>query len=284
MTYKNGAPSSDSVNLGSNPSSPATTNIDVSGVSCNFDHLEQPEISEQKRTAGRTKVGTARRSELPDLDRLREVLDYDADTGVFTWRVRLSPNGNPGTRAGTIKVDGYRRIGIDGVQHAEHRLAWLYHYGTEPPPILDHLNTLKDDNRIANLRPATMSQNAMNRNARSRFKGVKFQYGRYHASIRPGGAGKRLYLGSFATAEEAYAAYSTKAAELHGNFRRLQMSTFETRQQLRAWAHGKPDAIRNHVSIMCQHLWMLDRYKSPTMRGVVARGMEHLHALKLAAQ
>jgi hypothetical protein len=219
---------------------------------------------------------------LPDIDRLREVLDYDADTGIFTWRVRLSPKGHPGTRAGTVKVDGYRKIGIDGVQHAEHRLAWLYHYGTEPPPVLDHLNTLKDDNRIANLRPATMSQNAMNRNPRTRYKGVKFQAGRHHASIRPGNAGERLYLGSFATAEEAYAAYSTKAAELHGKFRRLQMSTFETRQQLRAWARGKPDAIRNHVSIMCQHLWMLDRYKSPTMRGIVARGMEHLHALKIA--
>jgi hypothetical protein len=104
---------------------------------------------------------------LPDADRLREVLDYDADTGIFTWRVRLSPKGHPGTRAGSVKPDGYRKIGIDGVQHSEHRLAWLYHYGTEPPPFLDHRNTLKDDNRIANLRPATMSQNAMNRNSRT---------------------------------------------------------------------------------------------------------------------
>lgn len=240
--------------------------------------------------SGTAQIGSNRRasqgekSRLPDVDRLREVLDYDADTGIFTWLIALSPNGQPGTRAGSLKVDGYRKIGIDGIQHSEHRLAWLYHYGVEPPPFLDHRNTLKDDNRIANLRPATSSQNAMNRNPRQRFKGVRFQAGRYHASIRPGGAGERLYLGSFATAEGAHAAYCNKAAELHGEFRRLQMSTFETRQQLRAWAREKPDAIRNHVSIMCEHLWMLDKYKSSTMRGLVARGMEHLHALKHAAQ
>jgi hypothetical protein len=58
MTYRNGVTSSDSVNLGSNPSSPATRNTDVSGVSFNFDHLEQPELSEQKRTIGRTISGT----------------------------------------------------------------------------------------------------------------------------------------------------------------------------------------------------------------------------------
>jgi hypothetical protein len=220
---------------------------------------------------------------LPDVDRVREVLDYDPDTGIFTWRVRLSPNGHPGTRAGSVKVDGYRKIGIDGAQHAEHRLAWLYHYGTQPPPVLDHKNTLKADNRIANLREATMSQNAMNRNSRSAHKGVRFQAGRYHASIRTGKAGERIYLGSFATAEEAYTAYHNKAAELHGEFMRLKMSTFETRQQLRAWSADKPEPIRNHVWVLCVQLWTLQRHNTPIMRDVVARSMERLHELKRAA-
>lgn len=184
---------------------------------------------------------------LPSLERLREVLRYEADTGVFTWRVQLSPNGLVGARAGTLKVDGYRKIGIDGAQHAEHRLAWLYHYGTPPAGPIDHANTLKFDNRIANLREATHSQNAFNRNARTEFKGVKFQAGRYHASIRTGKAGERLYLGSFATPEAAHAAYRAEAIEFHGDFMRINMTTFETRHQLRAWAKDKPAHPLRHL-------------------------------------
>lgn len=218
-----------------------------------------------------------------DLTRLRSVLNYDPDTGVFTWRVQLSPLGLVGTRAGTVKVDGYRKIGIDGVQHSEHHLAWLYHYGVPPAGQIDHANTLKFDNRIANLRQATMSQNAMNRNSRTQFKGVKFQAGRYHARIRTGKAGERLYLGSFATAEEASASYRSKAAELHGEFMRINMTTFETRQQLRAWAKDKPEPIRNHVWVLCSQLKTLDGSNTPLVRAMVAGSMEHLHTLKSAA-
>lgn len=217
---------------------------------------------------------------LPTLERLREVLHYDPDTGIFTWRVRLSPRGNPGTRAGMVKTDGHRKIGIDGVQHFEHRLAWLYHYGVPPTGDLDHKNTVKFDNRIGNLRPATAVQNAFNRNPRTRFKGVKFQRGRYHASIRTGGkTGKRLYLGGFATAEEAHAAYCSKAVELHGEFMRVKMTTFETRQQLRALAAGKPEAVRNQARTLCGLFWVLDGCNTPAVRKVVASSMERLHDL-----
>jgi hypothetical protein len=217
---------------------------------------------------------------LLDPDRLHEVLSYDPDTGVFRWRVRLSPRGGPGERAGALTAQGYRRIGIDGVQYFEHQLAWLMHYGE--PATIDHKNLIKNDNRIANLRPATSSQNAMNRAARTPFKGVKFQYGRYHASIRTGKAGERLYLGSFATGEEAHAAYRNKAVELHGEFMRIKMNTFETRQQLHAWATDKPEPVRNHVWVLCAQLWTLDKHDTPIMRGIVAKSMERLHELKAA--
>jgi hypothetical protein len=214
---------------------------------------------------------------LPTLARLREVLHYDPATGIFTWRVALSPRGPVGTRAGTVKSDGYRKIGIDGKTYGEHRLAWLYHYGVEPAGPIDHRNTLKFDNRIANLREVTSSQNATNRNPRTKFKGVRFQAGRYHASIRTGD-GQRPYLGSFATAEGAFAAYCRKAEEFHGEYRRTRMSTFETRQQLRVIAASKSDKAQNQIGILCQQLRILESHNTPAVRDVIALSMNRLRA------
>jgi hypothetical protein len=226
---------------------------------------------ETKRDFGRVaKIGRL------SLARLREVLSYDPHTGIFKWRIRLSPNAMPGTVAGNMISQGHWRIRIDGQTYYAHQLAWLYHYGVPPSGLLDHKNTLMFDNRIANLRPATSSQNAMNRNPRTRFKGVKFQYGRYHASIRSGN-NERPYLGSFATAEEAHAAYCAKASELHGDFMRIRMSTFETRQQLRAWAKDKPEEMKNRVWVACANLYLYDRGdNTPLCRKLLAGNMQRL--------
>lgn len=162
-----------------------------------------------------------------DLDRLQEVLDYDPETGVLLWRVRLSPRGNPGTPAGYVGTHGYRFVGIDGVRYLAHHLAWFHFYGV-PPDEIDHKNTKRDDNWIDNLREATSVQNARNRNRSSAnttgFKGVaRFNhYGnraKYRSSIRF--EGKRIFLGLFHTPEEAYEAYCKKVRELHGEFGRV---------------------------------------------------------------
>ncbi len=170
---------------------------------------------------------TDRNIEAMNLDRLREVLDYNPETGALTWRFRLSPNCKLGEPAGKIGINGYRKIRIDGTIYTASHLAWFHFHGTPPAGLLDHKNLDKADDRIENLREATASQNCMNqpRNARNTtgFKGVsvynkQYTTAKFRSSIRHNG--KRIFLGLFHTAEAANEAYCKAAAELHGEFAR----------------------------------------------------------------
>jgi hypothetical protein len=155
--------------------------------------------------------------------RLREVLSYDPETGAFTWLVSTARHRRIGDVAGCVK-DGYRQIGIDGRRYRAHRLAWLWMTGEWPSAEIDHINGDPADNRIANLRPATSSQNKANARKRSRntsgWKGVS-----WHARDRKwramiGVAGRQQHLGYFDCPAEAHAAY-VRAAEHHfGEFAR----------------------------------------------------------------
>jgi hypothetical protein len=156
-------------------------------------------------------------------ERLRELLDYDPETGEFTWRVTRNHNARHGQRAGSTHGKGYWGIAIDGRKYQAHRLAFLHIFGKWPDGDLDHANGVRTDNRIANLRLATRSQNAANRrcsrrNISSGFKGVHFepQTGQYRARI--GKHGKSQHLGLFRTAADAHAAYCAAAREVHGAF------------------------------------------------------------------
>ena len=91
---------------------------------------------------------------------LKELLDYDPKTGVFVWR-------KTGKVAGSLRSDKYRRVKIQKKEYAEHRLVWLYVYGTMPPDQIDHINRNKVDNRLANLRLADNSLNNRNKGVRS---------------------------------------------------------------------------------------------------------------------
>lgn len=155
--------------------------------------------------------------------RLKELLHYDPITGVFTWRVRRGGRAVAGSVAGTIGKDGYVRIFVDGVSQYAQRLAFLYMEGRFPPVISEHRNLNPSDNRWENLRPATHSQNGMNKPARSDnklgVKGViKTKSGKFQSEI--GFAGKRVYLGLFSTLAEASAAYDAAADVHHGEFAR----------------------------------------------------------------
>jgi hypothetical protein len=95
--------------------------------------------------------------------RLRELFHYDPDTGIFTWRVKPRKGCvQIADIAGHVNHTGYRSIKIDQRAYRAHRLAWLYMYGVWPPGDLDHDNTIKDDNRLVNLREATDPQNQAN--------------------------------------------------------------------------------------------------------------------------
>ena len=163
------------------------------------------------------------------LERVREVLDYDMETGKLTWKVRMSPRRNAGEEAGTTSsVHGkvaYRRITIDRISCGAHRLAWLLVHGVWPRNNIDHIDGNGLNNRIENLRDATLFENARNRgpqrNSKSGIKGVYWHVasGRWQAKIQHYGKGKNL--GYYATPEEAREAYCKAAKELHGEFARF---------------------------------------------------------------
>ncbi len=158
------------------------------------------------------------RDDLP-AERLRELLNYDPKTGIFTWRIDRRAKARPGSLAGTITPSGYRNIWTDGYNYRAHRLAWLYVYGKWPAGQIDHINRVRSDNRIANLRIVTHAQNMENRkvqrNNTSGYTGVYPDRDGRRFSARISSNGKWLYLGHFKTAELAYAAYCKAAAELH---------------------------------------------------------------------
>jgi hypothetical protein len=125
-----------------------------------------------------------------------------------------------------MNMSGYWHVGVDGDEYKAHRLAWLFVHGEWPAGRLDHENGDTADNRIANLRPVTHSQNIANsrlrRDSTSGFKGVSFytSAGKWGANINKDG--RRHYLGLFNTPEEAHAAYCEAACELHGEFARTE--------------------------------------------------------------
>lgn len=159
-------------------------------------------------------------------ERLRQVLSYDPDTGIFQWKVRMSSRIAVGSVAGCnakyTKGNQYRVIGVDKTNYLAHRLAWLHVHGEWPAGEIDHINLDGLDNRIGNLRLATREQNQRNvgiskRNT-SGAKGVSLHHnGKWRATIY---ADRSYYLGSFATVEEASAAYERAAAKYHGDFAR----------------------------------------------------------------
>lgn len=148
------------------------------------------------------------------LDELRSRMAYNPETGVFTAQVSRGRR-KAGSQLGYVKADGYRMIMVSGRWHYAHRLAWLFTTGSMPVDEIDHINGARDDNRFSNLRQATRSQNMMNVAYRGVCLNKKSQ--KWQSSIRANGS--RTYLGSFATEQEALAAYQAAAEQLHGEFR-----------------------------------------------------------------
>jgi hypothetical protein len=145
---------------------------------------------------------------------------FECKNGKFYWKA-IKPGVIIGKEAGTYDKKGYRCVVINRKSHKVHRLVFLYHYGYLPE-IIDHINGVTDDNRIENLREATLSQNKFNRGKTkantSGFKGVfKTQYpGKWRSQIKVNG--KLIYLGQFNSKEDAYKKYLDAAQKYHGEF------------------------------------------------------------------
>jgi hypothetical protein len=155
--------------------------------------------------------------------RLKELIVYDPATGELRW---LAQRGNrrAGAVAGHVGSGGYLRVKIDGEMHLGHRLVWLYMTGEWPAGELDHEDRVGSNNKWANIREATRSQNGSNRGAHTNNKlGIKGVFrvkgnrpSPYLAKIRVGGAAK--CIGYFRSPEEAGAAYQVAAKKYYGEF------------------------------------------------------------------
>lgn len=177
------------------------------------------------------------RKELPEAELLHKIFFYDQETGILTyadrsddmflstrsaksWRTKYS-----GQIAGSIvEYDGrkYIQIQLYKEKYVAHRIIWKMHYWKEPPEILDHIDGDGTNNRISNLREATIYQNGWNAKKSSRnksgYKGVSFnrEKNKWRAAIR---INKRdILIGYYKSIEDAAQAYQKASAQYHGEF------------------------------------------------------------------
>lgn len=162
---------------------------------------------------------------LPSVEYLRECFDYCPETGVLAWRERpmhhfksqkaskMFHSRWPGKAAGGLDRDGYMAVRVLGHLVGVHRAAWAIHHGTWPTLQIDHINGIKHDNRIGNLRDVTAAKNLRGQVKRSNntsgVTGIYWdgQRGKWRAQIVY--KGKRHFLGCYSDIDEAASARRT---------------------------------------------------------------------------
>ena len=157
---------------------------------------------------------------------LKEVLEYNPDTGVFIWLKSNGPRAKVGNVAGWNINEEYIQISIYGKKYRAHRLAFLYMTGEWPKELVDHINQVKDDNRYINLREATVSQNNINskkqKNNKSGYRGVYWDNKNQIWRVQIKYKSKHKYLGRYTDIKEAAEVYKKAALELYGKFAETQ--------------------------------------------------------------
>ena len=153
---------------------------------------------------------------LPSQQELHRLFDYSVVTGELYWKVMLSSRGTVGSVVGKKNTGrGYKRLRINNVEYAQHRIIWCWVTGEDPAELeIDHKNNQRDCNAWHNLRKANRSQNTANTPGAKGFQ--KNEWGRYHARIYKDN--KFISLGMYATKAEARAAYEKASRDLHGEF------------------------------------------------------------------
>lgn len=149
---------------------------------------------------------------------VRSILDYDSETGDLVWKVNRGQRALKGKIAGSHDREGYKKITINGISYRAHRIIWLWITGNWPISLIDHINGIRDDNTIDNLRESNHQQNQRNQkkpmNNTSGYKGVSWNKCNKIWS-------SNICLGSFKTKEEAAEAYNKAAEKLFGEYARL---------------------------------------------------------------
>jgi len=150
------------------------------------------------------------------MDRMNEIyrehLDYDPDTGVIVWKKKpFRSHITIDHEAGTVNHQGYRQIGLRGKIKFSHIVAWFLHYDEWPLAHIDHINGIKDDNRICNLRVVTHRENHHNLSIHRDGKLVgttsvkRKNEIKWQSNIQVNG--KEYHLGLFPSEKEAHESY-----------------------------------------------------------------------------
>lgn len=156
------------------------------------------------------------------VERVRELLNYDPETGLFTWK-HSRGTARKGNLAGyartTQQGKTYWVIRMDRVSHLAHRLAWVWMYGTVPEDQIDHVDGNGTNNAIANLRTVSLSENMKNKrkqaNNTSGVTGVSWEKNSSKWEVRIMIGGKSVYFGRYADFQQAVS-IRKKAETLYG--------------------------------------------------------------------
>lgn len=159
-----------------------------------------------------------------DADRVRALFNYNPSTGIFTRKIKTGRGTFQGQEIGSWDLYGYKTTRIGKKSFKIHRLAWLYVHGVWPVGDVDHINGIRCDNRIENLRCVSRQVNLQNRRTASSHNkttgllGVHLSRGRNRFCARISIDNKTMYLGVFSTAQEAHEAYVQAKRKLHPGF------------------------------------------------------------------
>jgi hypothetical protein len=160
-------------------------------------------------------------------ERLKQLLVYDPDTGVWRWLIAPNHSIKVGQIAGSIRQDGYRQIRVDCLYYFSVPLACFYMTGKWPLEYMDHINWDRGDDRWVNLREATACDNMAHRRIRSNntsgYLGVSWDntQNKWDARVNS------VHIGWFDDLDEAVAARDTWAVHLQGSFAVLNTPTME---------------------------------------------------------
>ena len=138
---------------------------------------------------------------LPDVEELHRLFRYDRETGKLYWKISTTNSIKVGDEAGCLHPQGYIRVRIQSKLYSIHRIIYKMCHKVEPPTYLDHINQIKTDNRLENLREIDNGHN-VRRSANG--KGVYVEAGlkkKYRAFLKFNG--KQHHIGRFYTYEEA---------------------------------------------------------------------------------
>ncbi len=158
------------------------------------------------------------RAEIPE--EIREFLVYDK--GKLLWSQKPSIRINVGSEAGHVTAKGYLKVRFRGKGYLSHRVVWFLKKNEQPPKLLDHINNIKTDNRIENLRAATDTQNQHNCKLssanKSGVKGVHWNKRKSKWQVRVMVAGVNKHIGYYTTLGAAEVAAQQARENLHGSY------------------------------------------------------------------